>query len=237
MVIHLKKLRIIFATLGIVLLLAGAALRIFGFVSKDGSKVENPSSPTEINDILNTNTLDEINKKSKEDNLTVSNYEEGLLIEGYDMFNIGMNVFVDLNSDKSVRRFKCEGYPFVGSNGEKIAVSAEELKTKSLAALKSFSDRFHTTYDSFYIIETPDNAVMHKLDKESLESYQAVIDGKAWLELSIKDKNGDIWLFRESQDPIYGVIFELYRTTKSEDTKNMNYDIDLSIDNSKGQTK
>ena len=36
------------------------------------------------------------------------------------------------------------------------AKSAEELKTKSLAALKSFSDRFHTTYDSFYIIETPD---------------------------------------------------------------------------------
>ena len=78
---------------------------------------------------------------------------------------------------------------------------------------------------------------MHKLDKESLESYQAVVDGKAWLELSIKDKNGDIWLFRELREDTYGVIIKLYRTTKSEDTKNMNYDIDLSTDNSKGQTK
>ncbi len=232
----MKKLRIIFATLGIVLLLAGAALRIVGFVSKDGSKAENPSSPTEINDILNTDTLDEINKKAKEDGLTVSNTDGVTVISGYKLFDFESMVIADLNTDKSVRRFECEGYPFTDYNDE-TKISAEELKTKSIAALKSFSERFGTTYDSFYIIETPDNEIMHKLDKESLESYQAVIDGKAWLELSIKDKNGDIWLFRESQDPIYGVIFELYRTTKSEDTKNMNYDIDLSTDNSKGQTK
>ncbi len=232
----MKKLRIIFATLGIVLLLAGAALRIFGFVSKDGSKTENPSSPTEINDILNTDTLDEINKKAKEDGLTVSNTDGVTVISGYKLFGFESGVIADLNTDKSVRRFECEGHPFTDYTWE-TKISAEELKTKSIAALKSFSERFGTTYDSFYIIETPDNEIMHKLDKESLESYQAVIDGKAWLELSIKDKNGDIWLFRESQDPIYGVIFELYRTTKSEDTKNMNYDIDLSTDNSKGQTK
>lgn len=217
-------------------MLAGAALRIFGFVSQNGNKAENPSSPTEINDILNTNTLDEINKKAKEDGLKVSNTNGVTVIDGYKLFGFESGVIADLNTDKSVRRFECEGYPFTDYT-EETKISAEELKAKSLAALKSFSDRFHTTYDSFYIIETPDNAVMHKLDKESLESYQAVIDGKAWLELSIKDKNGDIWLFRESQDPIYGVIFELYRTTKSEDTKNMNYDIDLSTDNLKGQTK
>lgn len=236
MVIHLKKLRIIFATLGIVLLLAGAALRIFGFVSQDGNKAEDPSSPTEINDILNTNTLDEINKKAKEDGLKVSNTNGVTVISGYKLFGFESGVIADLNTDKSVRRFECEGHPFTDYTGE-TKISAEELKAKSLAALKSFSERFHTTYDSFYIIETPDNAVMHKLDKESLKSYQAVIDGKAWLELSIKDKNGGIWLFRELRDPMYGVIFKLYRTTKSEDTKNMNYDIDLSTDNSKGQTK
>lgn len=236
MVIHLKKLRIIFATLGIVLLLAGAALRIFGFVSKDGNEAEKPSSPTEINDILNTNTLDEINKKAKEDGLKVSNTNGVTVISGYKLFGFESGIIADLNTDKSVRRFECEGHPFTDYNWE-TKISAEELKTKSLAALKSFSDRFHTTYDSFYIIETPDNAVMHKLDKESLESYQAVVDGKAWLELSIKDKNGDIWLFRELREDTYGVIIKLYRTTKSEDTKNMNYDIDLSTDNSKGQTK
>ena len=117
---------------------------------------------------------------------------------------------------------------------EDLKISTEDLKSKSLKTLEKFSGRFNTSYDKFYIIEKPKEGRQNYYDKNSLDSYQAIINGDAWLELSIKDKNGDIWLYREHGDSLFGVIFKLYRIVNSEETKYMNYDIDLSQGNSKG---
>lgn len=233
----MKKLKIVFAVLGVVLIVTGAALRIFcSFSGKKAEKKEN-APKTEVTDILNASTGEEIKKIAQENGFKVLDTESGIEVDGYKLFGYEAFISVTLNSDNSVKEFVCESYPYlteINNTEEDLKISTEDLKSKSLKTLEKFSGRFNTSYDKFYIIEKPKEGRQNYYDKNSLDSYQAIINGDAWLELSIKDKNGDIWLYREHGDLLFGVIFKLYRTVNSEETKYMNYDIDLSQGNSKG---
>ena len=109
----MKKLKIVFAVLGVVLILTGAALRIFcRFSDKDVEKKTN-APKTEVTDILNASTGEEIKKIAKENGFKVLDTESGIEVDGYKLFGYEAFISVTLNSDNSVKEFVCESYPYL----------------------------------------------------------------------------------------------------------------------------
>lgn len=218
------------AILSVVFILSGIVLRVLCISSKNINS-KNDVSVTNVEDLLDASNREEFEKCAKKNSYELMDIEGGgLRAFGYKLFDYDAFVDAKFDSNNKINELEIRMYPFE----ENADFKPEDLKNNSINSLKKFSERFNTSYDKFYIVKNPTDEKKIYYDKNSLNSYQAIINGDAWLELSIKDKNGAIWLYRELIDYDYGIVFKLYIIRNSEETKYMNYDIDLSQENSKG---
>lgn len=218
------------AILSIVFVLSGIVLRVLCISSKN-INFPKDVSVTNVEDLLDASNREEFEKCAKKNSYELMDIEGGgLRAFGYELFDYDAFVDAKFDSNNKINEIEIRMYPFE----ENADFKPKDLKNNSINSLKKFSERFNTSYDKFYIVKNPTDEKKIYYDKNSLNSYQAIINGEAWLELSIKDKNGAIWLYRELIDYDYGIVFKLYIIRNSEETKYMNYDIDLSQGNSKG---
>ena len=227
----MKKTTILFAVLSVIFILAGAGLQVFCHIQKDDKKSAEENSVKEVYDILCAKDQKELEQIAKDTNLKIEYVNNVAIISDYKFQKYYPQVSAVLNSGKGIDSFELIAFPYY--QGQEI--SAEALKQESDEALKGFVQRFNVTNYTFSINNTKTGQY---LDTNSPESYKSVISGDSRLELDIKDKDGYIWCFRAKYDTGYDtVVFKVYKDMNPEMTKDMHYDIDLSEQNAKGQTK
>ena len=194
----IMKKRIIITGL-IVICIALAVAGIF-FFKKDKKNEAKDSIDKEISlyeEILNVSSLKEYEKltKSIENESVLGEDKSGATIEEFALFHENAVITYYFDVEGNVREFETwfhfnEG-PEENSLPEEITV--EELRDKTEGVLKAFCKMFG-------VLELPDLYLTHSdgtYEKiESIDSYQKMIEGIAWIDFSVRDESGTYWTIR-----------------------------------------
>lgn len=147
--------------------------------------------------IMNVTSIEEYEKltKSIENESVIGEDRSGATIEEFILFHENATITYYFDSDGSVKEFEAWFYfnegPEENSLPEEITI--DELRDKTEGVLQGFCKMFGVNnLPDLYL--TRDDGTFEKI--ESVDSYQTILDGTAWIDFSVRDEAGTYWTIR-----------------------------------------